>query len=456
MVKVRVTPQLVRDSDGRRLTSFPIFRSAGNYGSITDDRGVYRIFGLDPGTYILSVNGDAPDAFFIPENRARETATFYPSSNRETASEVTVRGGEEVTGIDIRHRSERGRVISGIITGAVESDALVNVIVVTLRNPAQGNIEAMTAVVASTKFTIAGIPDGEYLIDANRGNENNLRAASVPRRLSVRGADINGIDLRLLPLGSIAGRVVIEPRTAVDNCVKEEPVLSEEIALSAQLSEKGRRTASLPLGAFDLPDGSDDNIPNEKGEFVIRNLESGRHRIIANLPGESLFVRSITQISPAPGKRVGGATVDLGRDGILLKQGETLSNVKIAISPGAASMSGRVVSAAGDQSKVAERSSVRLRVYLVPAEAASVGDVLRYYETTARNDRAFDFKHLAPGKYFLFAQPLPDTEPMEQNSPQTAWDLIERQKLRHAAEAAKNEIELQPCQVVKDIELRMK
>ncbi|MCI0662909.1 MAG: carboxypeptidase-like regulatory domain-containing protein [Acidobacteria bacterium] len=454
MVKVRVTPQLVRDPEGRRIPSFPVNRSGSDFGSITDDRGVYRIYGLEPGTYLLSVTGDVPNEFFGPENRSRETATFYPSTNRETASEVTVRSGEEVIGIDIRHRGERGRVLSGIITGALESDALINFVVITLRNPVQGNIEAMTAVFGSAKFTIAGIPDGEYLISGHRGTENNQQSASVPRRLSVRGADISGIEIRLLALGSIAGRVVIEYGGGVDNCVKEEPRNPEEVTLNAQLSEKGRRAASLPLGAFDLPEGSDGSVPDEKGEFVIKDLESGRHRIVTDLPGENLFLRSITQTSPAPGKRVGGTTVDLGRDGVLLRQGEKLNNVKITIASGAASLSGRVVSSGGDQPKTAERSAGRLRVHLVPAEVTSAGDVLRYYETIARNNGAFEFKHLTPGKYLLLARPVPDTEPMEPNSPQTAWDLIERQKLRREAESSKKEIELQPCMNVKDYVLR--
>ena len=457
MVKIRVTPQLVRDPDGRRISSINswLIPTPSDYGSMTDDRGIYRIYGLDAGTYLLSVTGDAVNSLSGTENRSRETATFYPSTNRDAAVEVTVRSGEEVTGIDIRHRGERGRVISGTISGEVESDALVNAVAVILRNTSQGNIEAVSTVIGSTKFLIAGVPDGEYEIDAHRINENNQRSASAPRRLIVRGADISGIELRLLKLGSIAGRVMIEPGAAVENCGKEEAPLPEEITLDAQLSEKGRRARTLPLPAFDLPDGADDSAPNEKGEFVIKNLEPGRHRIVADLPGENFFVRSITQTYSVPGKRVGGATVDLGRDGVLLKQGEMVSNVKITLVSGAASLSGRVISTGGDQTKVAERSPVRLRVHLVPAEVASANDVLRYYETIASNDGAFDFKHLAPGKYLLLARPVPNNEPLEANYLQAAWDMAERMKLRSEAEASKNEIELQPCKIVKDMVLRI-
>jgi hypothetical protein len=267
--------------------------------------------------------------------------------------------------------------------------------------------------------------------------------------LIVRGADVSSIDLRLLKLGSIRGRIVFEPGTASANCVKEEPGLPEEVSLRAQLSEKGRPARTLPFSLFGLPSVRDYSAPDEKGEFVIKNLEPGRHRIVADLPGENMFVRSIALTSSAPGKRAGGTTVDLGRDGLLLRQGDSLSGVKIAVAVGAASLNGRV-SSGGDQLKAAERTTVRMRVHLVPAEVASAGDVLRYFETITSNDGAFNFKHLAPGKYLLLARPVPENEPVDANHPQAAWDIAERAKLRREAEAAKNEIELQPCMNVKD------
>ena len=52
----------------------------------------------------------------------------------------------------------------------------------------------MTAGVASVKFAIYGVPNGEYEIFAFRSNESNDRTSSLPRRLIVRGADVGGIE----------------------------------------------------------------------------------------------------------------------------------------------------------------------------------------------------------------------------------------------------------------------
>ncbi|MBL8191139.1 MAG: hypothetical protein JNK38_24185, partial [Acidobacteria bacterium] len=59
-----------------------------------------------------------------------------------------------------------------------------------------------------------------------------------------------------------------------------------------------------------------------------------------------------------------------------------------------------------------------------------------------------EFKHLAPGKYWLLARSIPDTEKDTQRP--AAFDSTERAKLRKEAEAANQQLELLPCQRVKD------
>jgi Carboxypeptidase regulatory-like domain len=440
---VRVLPQLLRDVEGRRTSPQSAIPGSGMWGRLTDDRGIYRIFGLDPGIYIVSVTGSAAP-LFSPGARRREAPTYYPSGGRETAVELTVRSGEEVAGIDIRQRSERGRSISGTLSGELETDAVFNAIVVGLTNTTDGNIEAIAPVIGSKKFALYGVSDGEYEITAHRFNESNERSASTPRRLTVKGADISGIELKLLRLGSITGRVTIESINTTVNCGKEEPALPEEISVRTKHGDKDQITRDLPGLPFDLGEVTDLSVPNEKGEFILKNLESGRHRIIADLPGENWFVRSITQTASVPVKRAAGAQLDIARNGILLKRGETQTGVNIVIATGAASLRGRVVPA-----KEA-RSPVRMRVHLIPAEVASADDALRYFETITRNDNSFEFKHLAPGKYLLLARSLPGKEPLEAQYRPVAWDAVERTKLRREAEVTKDVIELQPCQRLND------
>src|SRR5262249_22644189 len=111
----------------------------------------------------------------------------------------------------------------------------------------------------------------------------------------------------------------------------------------------------------------------------------------------------------------------------------------------AARLSGRVI-----PSKEGAKLPSRLRVHLIPAEASSADDVLRYAETAVQNDGSFEFKHLAPGKYLFYARQMADKPGNDDPARPVAWDATERAKLRREAEAAKNEVELKPCQRAKD------
>jgi hypothetical protein len=456
VVGMGVQAQMVRDLEGRRGSPFSM-NPTDLLGRHTDDRGIYRIYGLEPGVYLVKV-GRNSSSFFqaldIMGTATRETSTYYPSSTYDTAVEVTIRGGEELTGIDIRHRSERGYVVSGTLSGEVESDNLFNAVMIALRNPANGNVEAMTAGVASGKFAIYGVPNGEYEIFAFRSNESNDRTASIPRRVTVRTADVGGIELRLLRLGSIGGRVMIETANSIEGCVKEEPALPEDVSLRTRRSEKGPATSVIADFSMGIGGAIDFAVPINKGDFVLKNLDAGRHRIIADLPGENYYVRSVTQTASSPGKRGASTSLDVTRNGILLRQGESVAGVRIVIAHGAASLRGRIAPNNEAQGNAAAPAGPRMRIHLIPAETTAAEDVQRYYESTIRGDNSFEFKHLAPGKYLMLAQPVAENEPADLQDRPAAWDATELAKLRREAEGAKNEIELKPCARVNDYVLR--
>src|SRR5262249_36192889 len=119
IVGIAVKATRVRDESGRpdnnTAISFQPERT-------TDDRGVYRIYGLAPGSYLVSAGGGSNLGFSVRQTPfGGRMATYYPSSTRDVATELRVVGGAEVTGIDIRYREERGFVISGKVTGAPSS-----------------------------------------------------------------------------------------------------------------------------------------------------------------------------------------------------------------------------------------------------------------------------------------------------------------------------------------------
>ena len=444
MVGARVTAFRVRTLEGRPDLDSNVMDVSGA-GRETDDRGVYRIFGLEPGIYVVSLNGLPFSAPGLAQPR-NEPPVYHPSSTRNAAAEITVISGGETSGVDIRHRAMRGHSIDGAVSGATEGRGIINAVsVMLLRAADRQPVAAATTLTGEKNFSLRGVEDGEYDLVALRFTEDMDFSASVPRRVTIKGADISGIDVKLLKLSSIEGRVAIEPSKQRDACKSEDDFSIREILLTARRDEK---TPSLfsALASVDAPMGVGRTAPGDDGVFVLKNIEPGRVRVETDLPGETWYLRAITQkVSAAP------KPVDASQNGVEVKSGEKVSGVELTIAEGAASLKGKVVPA-NENAKL----SKRIRVHLIPAEVTAANETLRYYEKIANNDGSFDLKNLAPGKYLLHLRAAEENDSASTLDRPVAWDAIERAKLRREAEAAKKEIELQPCQRVKDHILRIK
>jgi hypothetical protein len=439
MVGVPVSADRVADSEGKPDKSAPTMSEM--YSSrTTDDRGVYRIYGLEAGAYVVGVNVASP-IFAGMGRTSREPPTYHPSSPRGAAVEVNLRGAEEVSGVDIRARGGRGRSISGTVSGETQGEGLINGVSVMLYGAADKHLAGATTLIGGQNFSLRGVEDGEYELMATRFSESLDFALSAPRRVVVRGADLNGIELKLLKLGSISGRVVIEAPKVECKAASDQFKVEETLI---ELKRDDRTPGVIASGLFPMEAGVylGGATPEKDGGFTLKNLEAGRYRIGADLPDENWYVRAITQAAtPNP--------VDLARAGVALKQGEKISGIELIIAQGAASLSGRVV-----PSREGAQLPKRLRVHLVPAETAASDDLLRYAESQVKGDGSFEFKHIAPGKYLMSARQASEKDANDDQSRPLAWDAVERAKLRREAAAAKNEIELKACERVKDHVLR--
>src|SRR5262245_17108853 len=122
VIGMQVTATRVRDAESR-----PLQAAVNTSQRLTDDRGVYRLYGLSPGGYIVVSNSNSSNntgsAYY------GETPTYYPSSVRNTASEVTVVSGGEASGIDIRYRGEPGHAVSGRMTESDQTGSMGPIVV---------------------------------------------------------------------------------------------------------------------------------------------------------------------------------------------------------------------------------------------------------------------------------------------------------------------------------------
>ncbi len=434
----------------------------------TDDRGSYRIFGLSAGAYVVVANAAAGGGFggggFGGGGRggpqrnplANDGPIYYPSGSRAAAVEVTVNSGTESSGIDIQYRSTHGFAISGTVAGAVaERGPGGGFTLVMLTHKASGQVvntafltprggpgrRGATASSGPDTFSILGVTAGEYELAAQR-NAGDDTAAAAPVRVLVSGADVTGVALTLKPLASVRAQLQIESGI---KCPAPRPAILDEQVFALRTDQVG----------VSKPPPAPISVPNRAGEIAFRGLTGGRYRLNAQLLDERWYLRSIT--APTPSAPVKGATspaaktapvapprlMDVSRSGLTLKAGERLNGVVVAVTEGAAALEGKAVKAG--------TSVPSWRIHLIPVERERAEDVLRYAETQTGSGGAFRFRNLAPGKYWILAQPVPK----ESEAP-TGLDTAARLRLRRAAEAANQVIELQPCQRLAKYELELK
>ncbi|HEV2666084.1 MAG TPA: carboxypeptidase-like regulatory domain-containing protein, partial [Blastocatellia bacterium] len=326
IVGVRVEALKVRELGGGQ--KFPVsFREM--IGKFTDDRGVYRLYGLEPGVYVVCASNDQAGlsgGFYY----GRDAITWHPSSPRATAAEITVRSGDEITGADIRHREERGYTISGTIIGDGASASMSERIIIMLTSGADRRLVGMTSRHGVKSFAMSGVPDGEYEITAFLPNPRETDfASSAPRRVVVKGSDVSGIDLRIAPPASISGRVKIESPFAGKNPCEDGAQAKDratigDILLSATPEGESRLSIESIAPYFRFIRGVMGGAPDEKGEFILSGLTAGRFRMKADLPDDGWYIRAVTQPASGVAKRL----VDASRNGIVLKSGEKLSGVE--------------------------------------------------------------------------------------------------------------------------------
>ncbi|HEY6402468.1 MAG TPA: hypothetical protein VI479_13720, partial [Blastocatellia bacterium] len=287
-------------------------------------------------------------------------------------------------------------------------------------------------------FVILGVTDGEYEIIARRAVTEDEDFRSPPRRITVKGEDLGGIELKLAPPAMVSGKIV---GTAPNVCGGAGKAALEDIIVSAR-----RATKSQPGLSFLIPYQYTGSM-NDKGEFIIYSLNPDNYFIVTRFPDENQYVKSIT--APAATARRASiravAGYDAGRKGVTLKSGDRMTGLVVTIAGGAASLRGKVAPDNGDS-----RLPSRMRAHLVPAEISAADDLLRYGEIVVDKDNAFEFINMAPGKYRLLIRDAQHEQPDDVPPAPAAWDANERAKLRKEAEAMKVEVDLKPCQRVSD------
>ena len=200
---VRVQAGRVRYEAGRRQLAF------GSAGALSDETGVYRLFGLQPGAYIISASAAGLGTGDLP-GYAR---TFFPSGLSPRDAAVVTVGPSEVVGIDVSlSRAPTFRVAGQVFdpAGAGGHSGSLQ-LVPSVRNAGVVDVRLGARIQSDGTFEFPNVSQGQYVVQAYRGRVNgSTDGAFASVAVAVVDRDVTGLRVQTFAGSSIAGRVIAD------------------------------------------------------------------------------------------------------------------------------------------------------------------------------------------------------------------------------------------------------
>ena len=182
--------------------------------NVTDDRGVYRVYGIEPGRYRVSVGQDAETSGGHGRGRYY-WRTFYPDAAAASEARVVeVTSGGEATDIDIRlgrpvktytatgrFVGHDGRPAPGVkfAYGRVDRDGGY-----------PGGYESGLTTGARGEFRLDGLVPGRYSVFAATDEGATSEFYSDPFAFDLDESDVSGLEVKLRRGAAVSGVVQIE------------------------------------------------------------------------------------------------------------------------------------------------------------------------------------------------------------------------------------------------------
>ena len=346
MVKGSVITGRITDADGRpviqqqvrlfraeppntRVVAQPS-RPRVNYpvtNSVTDDRGIYRIFGLRAGRYQVST-GRSETTIGPPSSlpgRITYNEVFYPdAADQAKAAVLEVGEGSETTNIDIvvglplQTYSVRGRIIDGERGEPVPGLRYGVQRILPALNRTEG-VNSILSTNPAGDFVVEGLIPGKYSVFtlANRNSEFRTDGSTF----DVVDSDVTGITIRLIKGGSISGVVVI------DSDDKRAIARLSKLELLAYV----QRSSSMGGGGGG---GTSRSTINPDGSFRVAGLPAGTAMFSLNSMMDPNATKGFTV---ARIEREGVAN-----RGVELREGEQITGVRVIVIYGDAVLRGIV------------------------------------------------------------------------------------------------------------------
>ncbi len=369
-----------------------------NYrGTNTNDRGEYKISGIDPGEYYLMCKPNIQNQMGVVPDEISVQQYYGGSRDSKSAAALKLRGGEVLTGIDFHLAAEHPAIITGRIVGVPQ-----------LEQPAE-NVEG--GIVGSA--TAGGVPGGVAIrFGPRRGNRGQavmveLSPAEDSQPLWTQGVGASGPDYRFELPGIASGRYRVQATVRVKDKTyyasqifdaspgTNDLVLTMAPAVAVKGHLKVEGPAVNPPESFTValaPPGSGPRLQ----PYTSKVAADGSFAIEDVPPGEWLL-----NINPNPGGMF-DKSVRLGDKDFVFKRIEIPPGLdtplNIVISSNAATVEGEIDGGGAGAGGDVKRAGILLEPIGQWHTFARF-----YYSAIADDTGKFKLNGIAPGKYKIFA-----------------------------------------------------
>jgi hypothetical protein len=289
----------------------------------TDDRGIYRIYGLSAGRYIIGAENrwDYIHGKHRPE-------TYYPGvTNQSEAKIIEVKEGAEVAGIDIRVGIEENTYeATGRVIDSETGQPLPQVRVMC-------SSESMGRVLGTDDeglFRIKGLASGQYhlaLVSRGALSSSALMGGndyySERTEFTVSGSDVSGLEVKAIRGSTIDGIVLLDE--------VDDPAIKAKLQNLYVTVNISSRT------------GSDEGSRNyeSRGQSSTRVAGDGSFSLSGLAPGVAIFGLLENQESIFSIKRIERDGVEIRKD-FEIGRGEKINNARIFVAYSNATIRGQV------------------------------------------------------------------------------------------------------------------
>ena len=353
----------------------------------TDDRGIYRVYGLGPGSYKVSVgqaSAGGGAASVMGMGGSQYLKTYFPGVEDETkATIIEIKEGSEVKNVDIIvNKPGSGFAVSGRVVDAESGAPVANVYIGhSVLDQSGQQVGGMNFTGnqsdANGKFRLEGLRPGRYsayTFDAGQNNSNY----SEPVTFEVADGDVTGIEIKVRRGATINGIAVVE-----NNSDPAVAALLQTVNLYAYVEQKGSAVPSYGQSSI-AADGS----------FHMAGLAPGKARL-----GIQGF--------PAPPKGLTLVRTEVDgldqKEGIEIAEGGQINGVRLLFAYGTGAVRGDVKLEGGELP-----SGMSLQVVVRSAD----GDARRFHRQAEVDARLhFVVENIPPGNYELVvlgAKPMND------------------------------------------------